>query len=76
MFELQCVDENVVGSGRESFDRFDHCDLRRFEDVDTVDLVGFEIPDEFVIGYGLDYAGLYRNLPYIGVLSPAAIMGN
>jgi hypoxanthine phosphoribosyltransferase len=39
-----------------------------------VDLVGFEIPDEFVIGYGLDYAGLYRNLPYIGVLSPAAIM--
>jgi len=41
-----------------------------------VDLVGFEIPDEFVIGYGLDYAGLYRNLPYIGVLSPAAIMGN
>ena len=41
-----------------------------------VDLVGFEIPDEFVIGFGLDYAGLYRNLPYIGVLSPAAIMGN
>ena len=40
-----------------------------------VDLIGFEIPDEFVIGYGLDYAGLYRNLPYIGVLSPAGIMG-
>src|SRR5215207_8435841 len=39
-----------------------------------VDLVGFEIPDEFVIGYGLDYAGHYRNLPYIGVLSPSAIM--
>jgi hypoxanthine phosphoribosyltransferase len=39
-----------------------------------VDLVGFEIPDEFVIGYGLDYAGHYRNLPYIGVLSPTAIM--
>lgn len=39
-----------------------------------VDLIGFEIPDEFVIGYGLDYAGLYRNLPYIGVLSPAVIM--
>lgn len=39
-----------------------------------VDLVGFEIPDEFVIGFGLDYAGLFRNLPYIGVLSPAAIM--
>jgi hypoxanthine phosphoribosyltransferase len=39
-----------------------------------VDLIGFDIPDEFVIGYGLDYAGLYRNLPYIGVLSPDAIM--
>jgi hypoxanthine phosphoribosyltransferase len=39
-----------------------------------VDLIGFEIPDEFVIGFGLDYAGLYRNLPYIGVLSPDAIM--
>lgn len=35
-----------------------------------VDYVGFEIPDEFVIGYGLDYAGLYRNLPFIGVLKP------
>ena len=40
MFELQCVDENVVGSGRESFDRFDHCDLRCFENVDAVDLTG------------------------------------
>jgi hypoxanthine phosphoribosyltransferase len=32
------------------------------------DLVGFEIPDEFVVGYGLDYEGHYRNLPYVGVL--------
>lgn len=32
------------------------------------DYVGFKIPDEFVVGYGLDYAGDYRNLPYIGVL--------
>ena len=31
--------------------------------------VGFTIPDEFVVGYGLDYAELYRNLPYVGVLS-------
>jgi len=37
------------------------------------DLVGFEIPDEFVIGYGLDYAERYRNLPYVAVLDPAAI---
>ncbi len=32
-----------------------------------VDYIGFEIPDLFVIGYGLDVAGLYRNLPYIGI---------
>lgn len=32
------------------------------------DYTGFEIEDEFVVGYGLDYQGLYRNLPYIGVL--------
>ena len=32
------------------------------------DLVGFEIPDAFVVGYGLDYDGLYRNLPFIGIL--------
>jgi len=35
-----------------------------------VDYCGFVIPDEFVVGYGLDYAGFYRNLPYIGVLKP------
>ena len=34
------------------------------------DYVGFQIPDEFVVGYGLDYAELYRNLPYVGVLAP------
>lgn len=33
-----------------------------------IDFLGFSIPDEFVIGYGLDYAGLYRNLPFVGVL--------
>ena len=38
-----------------------------------VDLIGFTIPDEFVIGYGLDYAGEYRNLPYVAVLDPSAI---
>lgn len=34
-----------------------------------VDYTGFEIPDEFVVGYGLDYDQRYRNLPYIGVIS-------
>ena len=40
---------------------------RRVRDV-KVDYVGFAIPDEFVVGYGLDYAQRYRNLPYIGVV--------
>ncbi|EHR37267.1 hypoxanthine phosphoribosyltransferase [Facklamia languida] len=35
-----------------------------------VDYVGVEVPDEFVVGYGLDYKQNYRNLPYIGVLKP------
>ena len=40
---------------------------RRERDV-KVDYTGFNIPDEFVVGYGLDYAQKYRNLPYIGVV--------
>ena len=36
----------------------------------NVDYVGFVIPDEFVVGYGLDYDQKYRNLPYIGILKP------
>ena len=36
-----------------------------------VDRIGFTVPDEFVVGYGLDYAGEYRNLPYIAVLDPS-----
>lgn len=40
---------------------------RRVVDVD-VDYTGFSIPDEFVVGYGLDYAQKYRNLPFIGVV--------
>ena len=43
---------------------------RRVKDV-HVDWTGFEIPDEFVVGYGLDYAQKYRHLPYIGVVEVA-----
>ena len=35
-----------------------------------VDYVGFDVPNEFLVGYGLDYASKYRNLPYIGILKP------
>lgn len=35
------------------------------------DYVGYEVPDEFVVGYGLDYDEKYRNLPYVGILKPA-----
>lgn len=47
---------------------------RRVKEV-HVDYVGFTIPDEFVVGYGLDYAERYRNLPYIGVLKPCVYGG-
>jgi hypoxanthine phosphoribosyltransferase len=40
-----------------------------------VDFVGFEIPNAFVMGYGLDYAEQYRNVPYIGVLKPESLPG-
>ncbi len=42
---------------------------RRIEDL-SADYVGFTIPDEFVVGYGLDYAERYRNLPFVGLLRP------
>lgn len=43
---------------------------RRVNGLDA-DFVGFKIPDEFVVGFGLDFAGDYRNLPYIGILKPS-----
>ncbi|MFL6141847.1 MAG: hypoxanthine phosphoribosyltransferase [Labedaea sp.] len=50
------------------------CALLRKPDAVKIDVpvryVGFEIPNEFVVGYGLDYAERYRDLPYIGTLEP------
>ena len=75
------LDEDIVDSGRTLYYLLDIlrkrgpksmklCTLldkpdRRVRDV-HVDYVGFNIPDEFVVGFGLDYAQKYRNLPYIG----------
>lgn len=47
---------------------------RRLTDV-HVDYIGFEVPDEFVIGYGLDFAQRYRNFPFVGVLRPEVYGG-
>jgi hypoxanthine phosphoribosyltransferase len=46
--------------------------VRRLVDV-PLDYVGFEIPDEFVVGYGLDYAQRFRNLPFVATLRPEAL---
>jgi hypoxanthine phosphoribosyltransferase len=46
---------------------------RRIVDNLPIDYRGFEVPDTFVVGYGLDYRQLYRNLPFIGVLKPEAL---
>jgi hypoxanthine phosphoribosyltransferase len=69
---LQYMQRNLLARGPASIQI---CALlskpaRREVDV-AVDYTGFEIPDEFVVGYGLDFAEEYRNLPYIAVLKPA-----
>lgn len=48
---------------------------RRVENIEA-DYVGFEIPDYFVIGYGLDFAERYRNLPFVGTLAPHVYGGS
>jgi len=45
---------------------------RRLVDI-PLDYIGFEIPDKFIVGYGLDYKGKYRNLPFVGVLQPELV---
>ena len=47
---------------------------RRLVEID-VDYIGFTIPDQFVVGYGLDYGELYRNLRFVGVLRPEVYAG-
>lgn len=80
------VVEDIVDSGLTLSYLLDHLRRRNPKDIRVValvkkekpdainvqvDRVGFTVPDEFVVGYGLDYAGEYRNLPYIAVLDPS-----
>lgn len=75
--------EDIIDSGRTLYYLIDILQKRRPESIRlctlldkpdrrvkevNVDYVGFNIPDEFVVGYGLDYAQKYRNLPFIGVV--------
>ncbi len=39
--------------------------------MSNLNYVGFTVPKEFLVGYGLDYKGFYRNLPYVGILKPS-----
>lgn len=80
------VVEDIVDSGLTLQYLLDHLSRRDPQDIRVVamvkkdkpdaidvqvDRIGFNVPDEFVVGYGLDYQGRYRNLPYIGVLDPS-----
>lgn len=80
------VVEDIVDSGLTLQYLLDHLSRRDPKDIRVVamvkkdkpdaievqvDRIGFVVPDEFVVGYGLDYQGKYRNLPYIGVLEPS-----
>lgn len=80
------VVEDIVDSGLTLQYLLDHLSRRNPKDIRVVtmvkkekpdaidvqvDRIGFTVPDEFVVGYGLDYQGKYRNLPYIGVLDPS-----
>ena len=72
---LQYLRENLRGRGPASVEiaaLLDKKAVRKGKELEDMGAryVGFECPDEFVVGYGLDYRGQYRNLPFIGVLRP------
>ncbi|KIG18072.1 Hypoxanthine-guanine phosphoribosyltransferase [Enhygromyxa salina] len=72
---LHYLRENLRGRGPASVEiaaLLDKKSVRRGKELEDMNAryVGFECPNEFVVGYGLDYKGRYRNLPFIGVLRP------
>ena len=63
--------ENLRGRGAHSVRTVTLLDKPSRREVDyKADYIGAEIPDEFVVGYGLDYDEAYRNLPYVGIYDP------
>ena len=81
--------EDIYDTGRTLKYIIEHIQLRKPSSIKTcvlvskkcprehevqLDYVGFDIPNEFVVGYGLDYQEFYRQLPYIGVLKPEVYM--
>ncbi len=64
--------EDIVDSGLTLHYQMEVLDKGRERiKVVKLDYTGFQIPDRFVVGYGLDYAQRYRNLPYVGILKPS-----
>ena len=83
--------EDIIDSGRTLAYLVDLFKYRKAKSVKIVTLLdkpegrvvkidadysGFDVPNEFVVGYGLDYAEQYRNLPYVGVLKPSVYQSN
>ena len=68
---LSKIKEYLLGCGAKSVELCTFLDKpsRRVVDID-VKYVGFEVPDEFVVGYGLDFNYKYRQYPFVGVLKP------
>lgn len=66
---LQFLEDLLLSRGAHSVRVATLLDKKEGRKVDIkADYVGFDVRNEFVVGYGLDYKGLYRNLPYVGIL--------
>jgi len=70
---LNYLRERILNEGPRSLKICTFLDKKERREVDVpIDYVGFEIPNEFVVGYGLDYDNKYRNLPYISIFKKTA----
>ena len=70
---LNYLRERILNEGPRSLKICTFLDKKERREVDVpIDYVGFEIPNEFVVGYGLDYDSKYRNLPYISIFKKTA----